>query len=403
MNKDLITNRDIVIVGQQAWDILIGSNCKNIASEFSKFNRVLYVNPPLDRITKFKFKNNPDINKRIQVINNQLDGLTEKEGNLWELNTDEMIESITWIKIRGLFNYLNKRNNIKFANSIKRAIKKLGFRDIILFNDNDIFRSFYLKELLSPQISIYYSRDFMLGVDYWKYHGKVLEPELIKKSNLVVANSIYLANYCGTYNSNSHYVGQGCDLTLFTDNEFLSVATEIVSLKGPKIGFVGALNNDRLDIEILIYIAKQRPEWSLILVGPTDDKFKHSELNVFTNVYFIGQVPEERLPSFIKGFDVCLNPQLVNEITTGNYPRKIDEYLALGKPVVATATEAMVAFKDFVYLANDKHDYVTLIATALVEDSAEINTSRKNFASSHTWENSVSEIYTAIRNTNFNV
>ena len=36
--------RDIVIIGIQAWDIEIGSNCKNIALELSKTNRVLYVN-----------------------------------------------------------------------------------------------------------------------------------------------------------------------------------------------------------------------------------------------------------------------------------------------------------------------------------------------------------------------
>lgn len=40
-------------------------------------------------------------------------------------------------------------------------------------------------------------------------------------------------------------------------------------------------------------------------------------------------------------FDVCMNPQLVNEITIGNYPRKVDEYLALGKPVIATKTLTM--------------------------------------------------------------
>jgi hypothetical protein len=31
-----IKNRDIVVIGIQPWDIEIGSNCKNIALEFSK-------------------------------------------------------------------------------------------------------------------------------------------------------------------------------------------------------------------------------------------------------------------------------------------------------------------------------------------------------------------------------
>lgn len=50
----MIRNRDIIVVGQQPWDVEIGSNCKNIATEFAKHNRVLYVNSPLDRITFFK-------------------------------------------------------------------------------------------------------------------------------------------------------------------------------------------------------------------------------------------------------------------------------------------------------------------------------------------------------------
>ena len=62
-------------------------------------------------------------------------------------------------------------------------------------------RCFYLKELLQPSISIYYSRDYMLAVDYWKKHGEKLEPLLIAKSDLCVANSTYLSDYCKQYNS----------------------------------------------------------------------------------------------------------------------------------------------------------------------------------------------------------
>ncbi|NRF38212.1 glycosyltransferase [Pedobacter foliorum] len=399
MSQDLIKNRDIVIVGQQAWDIQIGSNCKNLAVEFSKYNRVLYVNPPLDRITKIKDKKDPFISKRINVVNKVIRCLTKQFENLWELNPDRTIESVNWIRFRPLFRYLNKRNNIRFASSIKRAMKELDFKNVILFNDNDIFRSFYLKELLSPQVSVYYSRDYMLAVDYWRYHGMQLEPELIEKSDVIVANSIYLANYCKKYNPRSFYVGQGCDLTLFKDDSNLHVPKELEEIKTPIIGYVGAVSTSRLDIDILVHIAREKPEWQVVLVGPADDQFKNSELNVMKNVHFIGHVPESRLPSFIKGFDVCLNPQLLNELTIGNYPRKIDEYLAMGKPVVATLTEAMGTFSEFVYLATSKEEYVRFIGDALSNNSTELIEARKLFASSHTWTNSVAEIYKAINST----
>ncbi len=54
----------------------------------------------------------------------------------------------------------------------------------------------------------------------------------------------------------------------------------------------------------------------------------------------------EQTAAYIHHFTICINPQLVNPLTIGNYPRKIDEYLASGKPVVATATQAMEMFRE---------------------------------------------------------
>lgn len=48
---ELLSGRDIVVVGIQPWHYVLGSNCKNIALQFSKNNRVLYVNIPLSRKT----------------------------------------------------------------------------------------------------------------------------------------------------------------------------------------------------------------------------------------------------------------------------------------------------------------------------------------------------------------
>lgn len=394
--NDLIKNRDIIMVGQQAWDMDLGGNCKNIALEFCKHNRVLFVNPPLDRISKMRHKADPKVQKRLSIIAGKQNGLEEIQPNLWNLYPDKLVESINWLKSRGVFNYVNKINNKKLAQSIQLAVNKLGFKDFILFNDNDMFRSFYLKELLKPKVSIYYSRDYMLGVDYWKFHGTKLEPELIAKSDLCMANSTYLANYCGKYNKRSYYVGQGCDLDIFTNPKDKSIPSDIIPIKKPVIGYVGALQSIRLDIELLAFIALKKPEWSIVLVGPEDDVFKKSILHGFKNIHFLGSKPPASLPAYINSFDVCLNPQIVNEVTIGNYPRKIDEYLAMGKPVVATRTEAMSIFNMHTYLAASNEDYLELIAIALGMDSPELQTKRRTFAASHTWANNVKEIYKVI-------
>jgi glycosyltransferase involved in cell wall biosynthesis len=396
-NPNLITNRDIIVVGQQPWDVEIGSNCKDIALEFAKHNRVLYVNSPLDRITLWCNKNDEKIQKRVAVIKGQAPSLVAIGNNLWNLYPDTMIESINWLPNQALFELFNKRNNKKLAASISRAINTLGFKNVLLFNDNDMFRCFYLQDYLKPSISIYYSRDFMLAVDYWKKHGTKLEPELIAKSDIAVANSTYLAIYCKQFNPNSFYVGQGCDLALFAKADATIIPNDMQQIKKPIIGYVGALQSLRLDVEIIVHIASAKPDWQIVLVGPEDDIFKASHLHQIPNVHFLGFKPPNTLPAYINSFDVCINPQIVNEVTIGNYPRKIDEYLAAGKPTVATNTEAMGIFSEHVYLAKTKEDYVLLIDKAMAEQNYFLASSRKDFAMSHTWENSVEEIYKAIK------
>ncbi len=393
----LIQNRDIVIVGLQPWDTAIGSNCKDIALEFSKHNRVLYVNYPLDRKTLLQKSADKGVQKRMNVMSGHEQSIVFLKDNLWNLYIDEIVESVNWIPIAPIFDHFNKINNKRIAASIQNAIKELGFRNIILFDDNDMIRSFYLKELLEPVTSIYYYRDYILGVDYWKRHGTRLERQLIAKSDLCITNSVYFADHCLKYNPNSYYAGQGCDLEMFSDRTDLMIPNDVADIPGPVIGYVGALQSLRLNLDLLAYIANARPEWSIVLVGPEDNEFLASDLHQRKNVYFIGPKEPEELPYYIHAFDVCLNPQVINEVTMGNYPRKIDEYLAMGKPVVATTTRLMTeVFSQYTYLGTQGEEYVALIEQALREDSPEKQEARKKYASTHTWENHVAEIYKGI-------
>ncbi|WP_246229570.1 glycosyltransferase [Mucilaginibacter humi] len=134
------------------------------------------------------------------------------------------------------------------------------------------------------------------------------------------------ANYCRQYNPNSFYVGRGCDLEVFTNKQDLPVPADVANLKSPIIGYVGALQSIRLNLDLLAYIARQKPAWSIVLVGPEDEQFKVSELHQINNIHFLGSKDPDSLAAYINSFDICLNPQIVNQVTIGNYPRKIDEY-----------------------------------------------------------------------------
>ncbi|MDA3943875.1 MAG: glycosyltransferase [Bacteroidetes bacterium] len=392
----MIKNRDFIIVGLQALDSRIGSNCINIAHEIARHNRVLYVNYPLDRLTKIREKNDPLIQKRLRINKGDEPDLVQVSENMWNLYPKTTLESISQLPVDGLFDFFNKINNKRFAKQIKAAIANLNFSNYFIFNDSDMFRSFYLKELLKPELYIYYTRDNLIAVDFWKKQGIRIEAALMKKADLVVANSTYLAEHARQFNPHSYYVGQGCDVSLFDQKLIKKIPEDIKAIKKPIIGYIGALFSLRLDIEVLEYLATKRPDWSVVLVGPEDEAFKNSALHQIPNVYFLGSKPMEALPSYLNQFDVALNPQKLNEVTIGNYPRKIDEYLAMGKPTVATLTKAMDVFKEYTYLAETKEDYLSLVEQALAENSPEKEAARSAFGRSHTWENNVQEIYSSM-------
>lgn len=392
-----VKDTNFVIVGLQPWDAPIGSNCKNIALEISKHNRVLYINAPLDRNTLIKNKNEPGIQKRIAIREGKEKQLQQVGDNLWQFYPNCLLESINMLPDGFLFDFFNKRNNKKLAQEIKKALKELGFDEFVIFNDSDMFRSYYLKELLQPKQYIYYTRDNMLAVDYWKRHGLRLEPALMAKADLVTANSVYLARLAQKHTTNSYYVGQGCETEQFSATIQHATPADVAQIPHPRIGYIGALYGLRLDVKLLENIARQKPNWHLVLVGPEDDTFKNSPLHQLPNVYFTGPKKPAELPAYLATFDVALNPQLLNEVTIGNYPRKIDEYLAMGKPTVATKTEAMEIFDGYVYLAENEADYLTMIEKALAENDPQLTANRIAFAQSHTWENSVGEIYKAMK------
>lgn len=390
----MIIGRDIIVIGIQPWDIEIGSNCKNIAEEMSKYNRVLYVNSPLDRNTRKQKSSDDRIIKRMKISSNEEDDLEQINTNMWNLYPKQMIESINWLPDGILYDFINKRNNRKFASDIQSAIERLDFKNFIVFNDSNMFTGFHIKELLNPTTYVYYMRDYLTKNPYWRKHGLRIEPLLIEKADVVVNNSTLYAEYGRQFNKHSYMVGQGCDVSLFKDDQgTIPIPQDMLGFKKPIIGYVGFLSSRRLDIDLLVYLAKKKPDWSIVLVGPEDDKFKASELHQIENVHFLGSRDGQELPSYIKSFDVAINPQLINDATIGNYPRKIDEYLAMGKPTVGSATKAMEYFSENTYLANTHEEWLAAVEKAIQEDSEDLKKARIKCGTSHSWENNVKEIF----------
>ena len=391
-------NQDFVITSLQPWDIEIGSTIKNTALEISKNNRVLYINTPLDYATLLKRNKNAAYHYKVDVIKKRQAYIRQIKKNLWVADCPFIIPSINMLPTAWLFDYFNKCNNKKIGNFILKVVKELNFRNFIHLIDTDIYRSQYLKEIIKPDISIYYCRDFVIGTKYWKKNGTRLEPLLAKKSDLVLANSSYFVEHFIKLNPNTYGLETGVNLELYDITKQRHIPEDIKNIPSPIIGYVGSLTTIRLDIELLYQIAQQRTNDNFVFVGPEDNVFIQHPLHKLKNVYFLGGKDIEELPDYIEQFDVCMNPQILNDITIGNYPLKIDEYLAMGKPTVATETHNMRdIFSKYVFLATNVDEYLTAIDQALTEiNDLEKKKERIDFAHTHSWTNSVNKIYHSI-------
>jgi teichuronic acid biosynthesis glycosyltransferase TuaH len=389
MTHRFIKNRDIILFSFLPWNSDIAFNLKDMAFELSRFNRVLFIDRARDRNTILKRmlgRKTPE-----PVNSNNLEMIGQ---NFWVLHPKSILESGNWLPNYRLFDFFNRINNKRLAVEIKEAIRSLGFTNSLLINDNDFFRGLYQKSLLPVREYIFYIRDHLTVQPFFEKFGPRCEMEMIRKADLVVANSDWLAQYAGQWNPNSVDIGQGCELEAF-NNDKLAEPEDMAGIPRPIIGYCGAITAMRLDEGLLDHIADSLPDMSIVLVGPTDNVFEKSSLRARKNIFFLGGKKPEQTAAYIHYFTLCINPQLINPLTIGNYPRKIDEYLASGKPVVATATQAMLMFRDHVSLSKTNEEFVANIRR-LLEDpiwtSESYSKIRREFALTHTWENSIGEM-----------
>lgn len=297
-----------------------------------------------------------------------------------------------------LFNIANYCNNYILARTIKKAIRNHQVKEYVHLIDTDIYRSRYLKQLLHPALSIYYRRDYIIGVDYWRRYGPACEQALVRQADIVITNSSYFTEELKPLNPNIYTTNTGVNLSLYDGNILHDIPADLEDIPSPRIGYTGAIIERRLDADLLYAVAQKLPQYNFVFVGPEDDFFAQHPLHTLKNTYFTGHREVAELPAYIQHFDVCLNPQKVNPITEGNYPLKIDEYLAIGKPVVATSTHTMrEVFAEYTHLATDVDSYLYAIQKALGEtEDAELKNARIAFAQTHSWAHSVEKIYKAI-------
>lgn len=395
-------NQCFLITSLQPWDYEIGTTVKNTAIELSKQNRVLYLSTPIDHATWLRGEKDTPYRQRMDVIKRRKPAIRIINENLTVVDCPFMVYSINFLPTEGLFDFFNKINNKKIAKYIHKVTQELNFTNIIHLIDTDIYRSQYLKELIRPAISIYYCRDYVIGTDYFKKNGERLEEKIAQKADIVLANSTYFAERFKKINPTTYPLETGVNLELYDASKTWEKPSDLEGIPGPIIGYVGAVLTIRLDLELLYKLAQKCIEYSFVYVGPEDEGFQAHAIHQLKNVYFLGHKKVEQLPAYMAHFDVCTNPQIVNEITIGNYPLKIDEYLAMGKATVATKTHTMEdIFSEHVFLPSNEEEYVEALSKAVSEaHDPQKRKERIAFGHSHSWANSINKIYKAIEEYN---
>ena len=160
------------------------------------------------------------------------------------------------------------------------------------------------------------------------------------------------------------------------------------ALPHPRLGFFGVID-ERFDVPLLRAMADAHPEWQLVMVGPVV-KIDPASLPRNPNIHYFGQRSYQQLPSYLKGWDVCLLPFARNVSTKFISPTKTLEYMAAGKMIVSTPiTDVAEPYGEIVYLGGTPEEFIGACEQALTasgERSAAEQERMKAVLSQTSWD-----------------
>jgi UDP-galactopyranose mutase len=162
-----------------------------------------------------------------------------------------------------------------------------------------------------------------------------LEAQLLMRADIVFTGGMSLYEAKHKQHSNVHAFPSAVEVEHFAKaRRGITDPADQRDIPHPRLGFFGVID-ERLDRDLVAELARQRPEWQLILVGPVV-KIDPESLPRAPNIHYLGRKAYDDLPLYIAGWDAALMPFALNAATRFISPTKTPEYLAAGKPVVST-------------------------------------------------------------------
>jgi glycosyltransferase involved in cell wall biosynthesis len=276
---------------------------------------------------------------------------------------------------------------------VKYCQYKLRFAQPILItflpNVHDLIGSFHEKKV------VYYCADKMSS-----FKGVVpeviekMESALLQRADAVITTSRKLYEEKKTRNPNTYYMPHGVDFSLFNrvQQENLALPADLAGIRRPIIGFFGLISKDWVDFDLLKFLASRHPEWSLVMIGKIDEGVP-AEITPFPNIYFLGPKDYERLPHYLKAFDVATIPFVISHLTDYCNPIKVKEYLAAGRPVVSVDLLQVREFSQIIDIAHNYLEFEQLLQANLAQDSPEKMCRRIDAVRNETWDQRAEAIF----------
>lgn len=394
----MLSGHDIILISSIEWDFNWQGH-QEIASRLANLgNRVLYVENMGVRSPGMR-----DARRVAQRLSHWTGSLLD--GGVRQVLPNLYVCSPLILPPFGscLRHELNKRLLLPF---LQRVVSNLRFDPTVIwtFLPTDTAASL-VRMLRTPKSSVVYYciADFS---ELSSHPQDILRSErsIIEMSDLIFAQGTQLAEHCSLagkrvyvfpFGVNLHRFSNGHDRTHSSSEKSTEkdvrnnrVSDFMSALPRPVIGYVGGIHRF-FDVELLTTMAHARPEWSWVLVGPLQNPYR--KLKTASNVHLTGQKTHEELPSYINGFDVGIVPYLSNNYTATVIPTKINEYLAMGKPVVSTDLPEVRSFNDkhgvIVISPNTPKEFVSSIERALLTSEKDsVVTHRQVVAGLHDWE-----------------
>ncbi|MDR6940553.1 hypothetical protein [Mucilaginibacter pocheonensis] len=282
--------------------------------------------------------------------------------------------------------------NDEFINSFNKALAFLNLKIDILFSQN-VFSAGFAAKYASPTVFDGWD-NFLLFPENKSIAGKLTNAyqTFADCADVWVTNSLKnIAYYEQHFNlKECILIKNGADFEKFKKK--YEVPNDLKQIKGPIIGFGGKITH-LFNYEYFNYCVENNRDKSFVILGQILDKNVFKQIKIGKNVHYLGDKHYKEYPAYVTNFNVGIIPYVNDHLEHGADTIKVYEYLAAGLGVVGTQGAGMNELSDFIYVANSKEEFSSLIAKALV------NKKEVDLPKEYTWEyktNSLLDIFNGL-------